>query len=105
MLLASHSLALSLQTSYEIISVPLVEFDHRLFSKIKAHFILLLTFTLYLIVQIFPVYTYPIFHTANLALPMLRLFCPKHKDAKTFENHLNPVMLVLIGKPSQSTLR
>ena len=25
-------------------------------------------------------------------------FCPKHKDAKIFENHLNPVMLVFIEK-------
>ena len=24
-------------------------------------------------------------------------FCPKDKDAKVFENHLNPVMLVFIG--------
>ena len=24
-------------------------------------------------------------------------FCPKRKDAKLFENHLNPVMLVFIG--------
>ena len=31
-------------------------------------------------------------------------FCPKHKDAKIFEKHLNPVMLVLIRKPSLSTL-
>ena len=27
----------------------------------------------------------------------------KSKDAKIFENHLNPVMLVFIGKPSLST--
>ena len=32
-------------------------------------------------------------------------FCPKHKDEKIFENHLNPVMLVFIGKLSPSTLR
>ena len=25
-------------------------------------------------------------------------FCPKHTDTKIFENHLNPVMLVFIGK-------
>ena len=32
--------------------------------------------------------------TSSLNLPMLRLLnCPKHKDAKIFENHLNPVML------------
>ena len=24
-------------------------------------------------------------------------FCPKHKDTKTFENHLNPVILVFIN--------
>ena len=24
-------------------------------------------------------------------------FCPKHKDANVFENHLNPVMLLFIG--------
>ena len=29
----------------------------------------------------------------------------KPKDAKIFENHLNPVMLVFIGKLSRSTLR
>ena len=32
-------------------------------------------------------------------------FRPKHKDAKIFENHLNPVKLVFIGKPLLSTLR
>ena len=32
-------------------------------------------------------------------------FRPKHKDTKTFEKHLNPVMLVFIGKLSLSTLR
>ena len=32
-------------------------------------------------------------------------FCPKYKDAKIFENYLNPVMLVFIGKLSLSTLR
>ena len=32
-------------------------------------------------------------------------FRPKHKDATIFENHLNPVMLVFIGKLSWSTLR
>ena len=30
---------------------------------------------------------------------------PKHKDTKIFENHLNPVMLVFIGKLSLSILR
>ena len=30
---------------------------------------------------------------------------PMHKNAKIFENHLNPVMLVLIWKLSRSTLR
>ena len=40
-----------------------------------------------------------------LTLPMLGLnFLPK-EDAKIFENHLNPVMLVFIGKLSPSTLR
>ena len=32
-------------------------------------------------------------------------FCPEHKDAKIFENHLKPVMLVFIGKLSLNTLR
>ena len=33
----------------------------------------------------------------SLILPMLRLIlCPKHKEAKMFENHLNHVMLVFI---------
>ena len=32
-------------------------------------------------------------------------FCPKHKDSKIFENHLNPVMLVFIGLLSLSTMR
>ena len=32
-------------------------------------------------------------------------FCPKHKDAKISENHLNPVMLVLIGELFLCTLR
>ena len=41
-----------------------------------------------------------------LTLPMRRLyFCTKHKDANIFRNHLNHVMLVLIRKPSLSTLR
>ena len=31
-------------------------------------------------------------------------FHPKQKDAKIFENHLKPVMLVFIGKLSPSTL-
>ena len=30
---------------------------------------------------------------------------PKHKDPKIFENHLNPVILVFIGKLSLSTPR
>ena len=32
-------------------------------------------------------------------------FHPKHKNPKIFENHLNPVVLVFIGKLSLSTLR
>ena len=28
----------------------------------------------------------------KLTLPMRRLLCPKHNDAKISENHLNPVM-------------
>ena len=32
----------------------------------------------------------------KLTLPMLRPHSPKHKDAKIFENHLNPVILVFI---------
>ena len=32
-------------------------------------------------------------------------FCLKHKNAKIVENHLNPVMLVFIGKPSMSTFK
>ena len=28
-------------------------------------------------------------------------FYPKHKDAKNFEKHLNPVMLVFIGLSSR----
>ena len=32
-------------------------------------------------------------------------FHPKHKDATIFENHLNPVILVFIGKLSMSTVR
>ena len=40
----------------------------------------------------------------RLTLPMLRLLHLKDKEAKIFENHLNPVMLVLIGKLSLSTL-
>ena len=31
-------------------------------------------------------------------------FVKKHKDAKIFENYLNPVMLVFIGKLSLRTL-
>ena len=37
--------------------------------------------------------------------PILRLLSSKHKDAKIFVNHLNPVMLVFIGQLSLSTLR
>ena len=33
------------------------------------------------------------------------LIRPKHQNANIFENHLNPVMLVFIGKLSLSTLR
>ena len=32
-------------------------------------------------------------------------FRPKHYDAKIFEKHVNPVMLLFIGKLSMSTLR
>ena len=35
----------------------------------------------------------------------LEWLSPKHKDAKIFENYLNPVKLVLIGWLSLSTLR
>ena len=42
----------------------------------------------------------------GLTLPMLTLYIrPMHKNAKIFENHLNPVMLVFIWKLSLSTLR
>ena len=41
---------------------------------------------------------------AFLTLPMLRLFSPEDKDAKTFENYLNPVMLVFTGQLAPSTL-
>ena len=34
---------------------------------------------------------------------MLRLLSSKHNDAEIFENHLNHVMLVFIGKLSLST--
>ena len=40
-----------------------------------------------------------------LTLPMLRLLSFQHKNSKIFENHLNPVILVLIWKLSLSTLR
>ena len=40
-----------------------------------------------------------------LTLPVLRLLLPNHKDAKPFENHSNPVMLVFIGEPSLSTFK
>ena len=36
---------------------------------------------------------------------MLGYFHSMHKDANTFENPLNPVMLIFIGKLSLSTLR
>ena len=32
----------------------------------------------------------------GLTLPILKGFCPKHTNAKIYENHLNPVMLVFI---------
>ena len=35
----------------------------------------------------------------------LGYFCTKHKDAKIFDNHLNPVMLVFIGQLLLSNLR
>ena len=34
---------------------------------------------------------------AHSPFPMRSYFRPKHKDAKYFENHLNPIMLVFIG--------
>ena len=40
----------------------------------------------------------------HLTLPMLQILRPKHKDTKLFENHLNPVMMVFIGKLSPITL-
>ena len=41
---------------------------------------------------------------AGLIILMLRLnLCLRHKNSKEFENHLNPVMLVFIGKVSLST--
>ena len=44
---------------------------------------------------------------AALTLPVLELTLSnaQAKDANIFENHLNPVMLVIIGKLSISTLR
>ena len=39
----------------------------------------------------------------GLTLPMnakAKFICAKHKDTKIFENHINPVMLVFIGKLS-----
>ena len=40
-----------------------------------------------------------------LTIQMLSLnFRPKHKNAKSFEKHLNPVMLVLFRQLSLSTL-
>ena len=46
--------------------------------------------------------TFPV-NLLLITLPMLRL--PKYKEAKFFENHPNPVMLVFIGKLSLRTLR
>ena len=44
-------------------------------------------------------------HLLLLTLPMLRLLSYiKHKDAKIFGNHLNPVMLVFIENLSLSTV-
>ena len=40
-----------------------------------------------------------------LTLPMLRLLSPKAQGCKIFENHLNPVILVFIGKLSLRALR
>ena len=40
-----------------------------------------------------------------LFLPMLRLLSSKAQGCKVFENHVNPVMLVLIGLFLPSTLR
>ena len=49
-----------------------------------------------------------------ILFPAVATRCPHHRSArlhdhsrmrKFFENHINPVMLVLIGKPSGSTLR
>ena len=42
----------------------------------------------------------PTFNPSNA----LGFFRPKHKNAKIFENHSNPVMLVFIGKLSLSAL-
>ena len=54
---------------------------------------------------ILPMQGYRRIHT-NLTLPLLSgYFHPMHEDAKIFENHLNPVMLVFIGKVSLSILR
>ena len=41
----------------------------------------------------------------SLTLRMLRLHSSEHKEAAIFENYLNPVMLVFIGKLSLSTIR
>ena len=38
-------------------------------------------------------------------ISILRLLYPKHNNTKIFEDHLNLVKLVLIGKLSLSTLR
>ena len=45
------------------------------------------------------------FILTKLTLLMLRLLHPKHKNAKLFENHLNPVMFVFIRKLLLSTHR
>ena len=40
--------------------------------------------------------TYLCFQETGLTHPMLGLLLPKHNDPKSFENHLNAVMLALI---------
>ena len=42
-------------------------------------------------------YVYAMKITQLLTLPMLRLLSSKAKDANSFDNSLNPVMLVFIG--------
>ena len=41
----------------------------------------------------------------QLQMEVQGYFCPKHKDAKIFINHLNPVKLVFIGMLSLSALK